>query len=441
MAATRQTDTVGETGALTRSQALWERARRTIPGGVNSPIRAQVAVGGTPRFFASGEGAYVRDADGRRYVDWGMSYGPLILGHAHPAVVEAVRDAALRGTTFGAPTRAEIELAEIVVERVPSVERVRMVSSGTEATMSALRLARAFTGRDVVVKFAGGYHGHADPFLTAAGSGALDGGVPDSAGVPAAVAALTRVVAYNDLGAVSEALADRRVAAVFVEPVAGNMGTVPPAPGFLEGLRALCDATGTLLVFDEVITGFRVARGGAQERFSIRPDLTTLGKIVGGGLPVGAFGGRADIMSQVAPDGAVYQAGTLSGNPLAMAAGLATLTQIDQGTYVTLEATSAAVAGALADAAQAEGVPLTVLRVGAMFTPFFRTGPVRDLRDVEASDRAAYGRFFHAMAGQGVLLPPSPFECMFASTAHDDEAIERTAGAARLAMREVARTN
>jgi glutamate-1-semialdehyde 2,1-aminomutase len=422
-----------------RSASLFERARARIPGGVNSPVRAQRAVGGRPRFLVSGRGAEVTDADGRTYIDWAMSYGPLILGHAHPAVTAAVAQALNRGTTFGAPTEGEVLLAETIAARVPSIERVRMVSSGTEATMSALRLARAYTRRDAVVKFAGGYHGHADPFLAEAGSGALTGGTPASAGVPAATAAETLVVPYNDLAAVARALASRPVAALFVEPVAGNMGTVPPAPGFLEGLRRLCDEYGTVLVFDEVITGFRVAAGGAQSRFGVRPDLTTLGKIVGGGLPVGAFGGRAEIMALVAPEGPVYQAGTLSGNPLAMAAGLATLRELAApAVYEGLEATSAALQAGLEEAAQAHGVALWVGRVGSMLTPFFTSKPVTNLEDAKAADGAAYARFYHAMAARGVLLPPSPFECMFVSTAHTAAAVERTLAAAREAMAVVA---
>lgn len=418
-----------------RSRALLERAQAILPGGVDSPVRAARAVGGQPRFLVSGHGCEVTDADGRTYVDWAMSYGPLILGHAHPHVVKAVERAAALGTTFGAPTEAEVVLAEAIRARVPSVERVRLVSSGTEATMSALRLARAFTGRDAVVKFAGGYHGHADPFLAEAGSGALTGGIPGSAGVPAATAAHTLVVPYNDLEAVGRALGSTPVAAVFVEPVAGNMGTVPPLPGFLAGLRSLTRAHGSLLVFDEVITGFRVARGGAQARFDVRPDLTTLGKIVGGGLPVGAFGGRAEIMALLAPDGPVYQAGTLSGNPLAMAAGLATLTELDRaGTYEGLEATAQALAEGLEKAAAANGVALCVSRVGSMLTPFFGRGPIVDLDDAKATDGAAYARFFNAMADEGVLLPPSPYECMFVSTAHDREAVARTVEAAARAM-------
>lgn len=425
-------DRITRKGAGARSVALMERAGRSIPGGVNSPVRAQIAVGGQPRFLVDGAGAWVTDADGGRYIDWAMSYGPLILGHAHPSVVRAVQAATARGTSFGAPTEAEVAMAEQVIGRIPSVERVRFVSSGTEATMSALRLARAFTGRDVLIKFAGGYHGHADPFLAEAGSGALSGGIPGSAGVPASTAALTLVVPYNDLDAVEKALEAHAVACVFVEPVAGNMGTVPPRPGFLEGLRDLCDRYGALLVFDEVITGFRVARGGAQERYGVRPDLTTLGKIVGGGLPVGAFGGRADILSLLAPLGAVYQAGTLSGNPLAMAAGLATLAVLDApDTYSGLEATAAALEAGLSKAAHDAGVPMHVARVGAMLTPFFHAGPLYDLDDVKASDTARYASFYQGMAHEGVLLPPSPFECMFVSTAHGADEVARTVTAAR----------
>ena len=423
------------TGIGPRSRALMARAREILPGGVDSPVRAARAVGGEPRFIVSGEGCRVTDADGRAYIDWAMSYGPLILGHAHARVVAAVERAARRGTSFGAPTEAEVALGETVRARMPSLERVRFVSSGTEATMSALRLARAFTGRGGVVKFAGGYHGHADPFLAEAGSGALSGGIPGSAGVPAETAAHTIVVAYNDLEAVARALAQTPVAAVFVEPVAGNMGVVAPLPGFLEGLRRVTREHGTLLVFDEVITGFRVARGGAQALYGVVPDLTTLGKIVGGGLPVGAFGGRHDIMALLAPDGPVYQAGTLSGNPLAMAAGLATLEELDApGVYDALETKAAALADGLRTAAARHGVELFVSRVGSMLTPFFRPGAVVNLDDAKAQDGTAFARFFHAMADEGVLLPPSPYECMFVSTAHDDAALARTLDAAARAM-------
>jgi glutamate-1-semialdehyde 2,1-aminomutase len=419
------------------SQTLWERAMGILPGGVNSPVRAQRAVGGVPRFLERGEGPYVWDVDGRRYVDWTMSYGPLVLGHAHPQVVEAVSQAATRGTTFGAPTRGEVELAEEVARRMPAVEKLRLVSSGTEATMSALRLARAFTGRPGVVKFAGAYHGHADPFLVEAGSGALASGVPSSAGVPAAFASLTFVLPYNDADAVSRLLKERGsdIAAVFVEPVAGNMGCVPPEPGFLETLREACDRTGALLVFDEVITGFRVAPGGAQERYGVRPDLVTLGKILGGGLPLAAFGGRKDVMELLAPLGPVYQAGTLSGNPLAVAAGLATLRVLEEpGAYAHLEEVGASLEEGLTRVARAAGVPMHVARVGGMLTAFFAPQAPRNLEEVRAADAAAYARFFHAMAREGILLPPSPYECMFVSLAHTPQQVEETVFAAQRAL-------
>jgi len=427
----------GAQGTGPASEALFAEARTRLQGGVNSPVRAYRAVGGTPRFLVRGEGAYVEDADGQRYIDWSMSYGPLILGHADPRVVAAVRETALAGTTFGAPTRLEVELARRIQERMPHVERLRMVSSGTEATMSALRLARAFTGRDGVIKFAGGYHGHADAFLAEAGSGALAHGIPGSAGVPASVAALTWVCRYNDVDSVAHTLqaAQDRIAAVFVEPVAGNMGCVAPEPGFLEGLRKLCDETGTLLVFDEVITGFRIAPGGARERFGVTPDLTTLGKIVGGGLPAAVFGGRADIMALLAPDGPVFQAGTLSGNPLAMAAGIAALDALGEpGVYARLEETAQALENGLQEVIRTSGRPVSVARVGPMLTIFFRSRPPRDLAEVREADTGAYARFFHAMAREGVLLPPSQFECLFVSTAHGATEVARTVAAAERAL-------
>jgi glutamate-1-semialdehyde 2,1-aminomutase len=411
-----------------RSAELFEEARRLIPGGVSSPVRAMRSVGREhPLFLARGEGGWVWDADGNRYVDWVQSWGPLIAGHAHPAVVDAVRDAAGRGTTFGAPTEIELELARAVVEAVPAVEQVRFVSSGTEAAMSALRLARAFTGRDRILKFAGGYHGHADALLAQAGSGLATLGIPSSPGVPDAVVADTLIAEYNDLEAV-RALADRHgdeLAAIIVEPVAGNMGVVPPAPGFLEGLRTLCNGTGALLIADEVITGFRVGYGGGQERFAFRPDLTCLGKIVGGGLPAAAFGGRSDVMGLLAPEGDVYQAGTLSGNPLAMAAGLATLRLLrEPGAYDRLEQTGAALEAALA----APGV--TVNRVGAMLTGFHHPGPVRSYADASAADTTRFAAFHSHMLDRGVLLAPSQFEAAMPSLAHTPEQLEMTATAA-----------
>jgi glutamate-1-semialdehyde 2,1-aminomutase len=411
-----------------RSAELAVRARSLLPGGVSSPVRAMRSVGRDhPLFLARGEGGWVWDADGNRYVDWVMSWGPLIAGHAHPDVVAAVTETAASGTTFGAATELELELAADLVAAVPTLERVRFVSSGTEAVMSALRLARAFTGRDVVLKFAGGYHGHVDSLLAQAGSGLATLGIPSSPGVPAAVAADTLIVAYNDLDAV-RAAAERhgdRLAAVLVEPVAGNMGVVPPLPGFLEGLRAVCNGCGALLVADEVITGFRVAYGGAQERLAVRPDLTCLGKIVGGGLPAAAFGGRADVMEMLAPEGDVYQAGTLSGNPLAMAAGLATLRLLRApDAYDRLERVSAGLAAALA------GPGVTVNRVGAMLTGFFHPGPVRDFAAAAASDTGRYAAFHAHMLDRGIYLAPSQFEAAMPSLAHTDEQIELTAAAA-----------
>ena len=422
------------------SESLFERAQRLIPGGVNSPVRAFRGVGGTPRFLRAGQGAHVTDVDGRTYVDFLGSWGPLILGHAPAEVVEAVAEAARSGTSFGAPTEAEVELAERITAAVPSMEMVRLVSSGTEAAMSAIRLARGFTGRDVIVKFDGCYHGHADSLLVKAGSGGATFGVPDSLGVPAALAALTVALPFNDLEAVAQLMAARgaEVAAVLVEPVAGNMGVVPPAQGFLAGLRELCTRHGALLVFDEVITGFRVARGGAQALYGIRPDLTCLGKVIGGGLPVGAYGGAAGVMSKVAPLGGVYQAGTLSGNPLAVAAGLATLRALERpGAYARLEAQGARLATGLSRAAEKAGVPLQVNRVGSMLTAFFTGQRVTDYASAKTADTARYARFFHAMLERGVYLAPSQFEAAFVSLAHSDADLEQAGTAAQEALASV----
>ncbi len=391
------------------------RAAELMPGGVSSPVRAFTAVGGVPRVIERAAGARIWDVDGREYVDWVGSWGPMILGHAHPSVVAAVQAAAANGTSYGAPSPGEVELAEAITDAMPSIERIRFVSSGTEAAMSALRLARAFTGRDRIVKMAGGYHGHADALLVEAGSGAR--GLPASAGVTAGAAGDTLVAPYNDLPAAAELLQRSDVGALIVEPVAANMGVVPPAPGYLEGLRALTRRSGTVLIFDEVITGFRVARGGAQERFGVTPDLTVLGKIIGGGLPVGAYGGRADVMSLVAPLGPVYQAGTLSGNPLTMAAGLATLRELDASVYGALEEYGAGLEAGLL----AAGVP-RVARVGSLLTGFVNDFP----------------RFFHAMLEAGIYLPPSQHEAWFISAAHGEPELMATLAAARAALQRAA---
>jgi len=421
------------------SRSLHERASRSIVGGVNSPARAFLSVGGDPLFVDAAAGCRIRDADGNDYIDYICSWGPLIAGHAHPEVVSAVREAAARGTSFGVSTEIEIRLAEKIRDMMPSIELIRMVNSGTEAAMSAVRLARGYTGRNKVLKFAGCYHGHGDGFLIRAGSGALTHGVPDSAGVTPAAAADTLVAEYNDIGQVEEIAARHGgdMAAVIVEPVVGNMGTVPPEKGFLEGLREITESKGIVLIFDEVITGFRLSRGGAQELYGVTPDLTVLGKIVGGGLPVGAYGGRGDIMRHLAPLGPVYQAGTLSGNPLAMAAGLATLNLLDDGnTYAELERKCAKLADGLAEAAEEAGVEITVNRAGSMFTVFFTSGPVTDFAGAAKSDREMFSRFFRAMLNRGVLLPPSQFEAAFVSTAHDEEVLSATISAAREAFRE-----
>ena len=412
-----------------RSQQLFERAQRFIPGGVNSPVRSFRAVEGTPPFIARGNGARVWDVDGNEYIDYLGSWGPLALGHAHPAIVDAVQRVAADGTSFGAPVEQEVQLAEMICQALPSVDMVRLVNSGTEACMSALRLARAFTGRSKIVKFAGNYHGHADGLLVQAGSGALTHGVPTSAGVPESYAAETLVAAYNDISSV-ESLFDawpEDIAAVIVEPVAGNMGVVPPANGFLESLRAITEAYDALLIFDEVITGFRVAYGGAQTLYGITPDITTMGKIIGGGLPVGAYGGRADIMQMVAPLGPMYQAGTLSGNPLAVAAGVATLTEMQRpGVYDQLEATAVRLTEGIAHSFATAEMPSTINRVASMFTGFFNAGPVSALAQVEQSDAAAYGRYMHALLERGVYIAPSQFEAGFVSVAHTDADIDRT---------------
>lgn len=416
------------------SRALFERARRLMPGGVSSPVRAFGAVGGSPVFMARGRGSRVYDVDGNEYVDMVGAWGPHLLGHSHPSVVSATREALEDGVAFGTPSPREVRLAELVLDRYSLCERVRFVNSGTEATMSALRLARAVTGRDAFVKLAGNYHGHADPFLVQAGSGALTTGVPSSAGVPEAVARDTLVAPYNDLPALERQLSSRRgeVAAVVLEPVAGNMGVVPPEPGYLEGVRALTREHGALLVVDEVMTGFRLARAGAVERFGLEPDLVTWGKVIGGGFPVGAYGGPAALMDRVSPAGDVYQAGTLSGNPVAMAAGAATLEAIDAevGFYDRLEEASAALERGLRAGADAAGIAVTVNRVGSMVTVFFTPGPVRDLDGAKRSDLGLFARWFHGLLERGVYWPPSQFEAAFVSAAHTREDIAAVVDAA-----------
>jgi glutamate-1-semialdehyde 2,1-aminomutase len=426
----------GKRSRYRASEKLFAAASRILPGGVDSPVRAFKAVGGTPLFIARARGARIEDADGHTYIDYVMSWGPLIHGHAPKALLKALVQAAARGTSFGAPTELETRLAQRVAMLMPSMERVRFVSSGTEAAMSAVRVARAATRRDRIVKFEGCYHGHADSFLVQAGSGALTLGVPTSPGVPAAAAADTLLARYNDLASV-EALLDRhprQVAAIFVEPIAGNMGVVPPRDGFLQGLRDLCDRHGTLLVFDEVISGFRAAAGGAQQLFRVKPDLTCLGKIIGGGLPVGAYGGRADVMELVAPAGPVYQAGTLSGNPLAMTAGLWSLAELSPKLYRHLSKLGAQLAAGLADAARDAHVPLQVNAFGSLLTPFFTSEPVRDFQSAIKADAAMYGKFFRQMLDRGVYPPPSQFEAWFLSAAHTEADVRTTVKAARAAL-------
>jgi glutamate-1-semialdehyde 2,1-aminomutase len=421
---------------LSRSKSLEEfaRARRVIPGGVNSPARAFGGVGGEPLFIERGEGPHLFDVDGNRFIDYVGSWGPHILGHRHPDVMAAIERALARGTSFGAPTALESELAELVVEAVPSIEKVRMVNSGTEATMSAIRLARGFTGRDAIVKFAGCYHGHVDSLLVQAGSGALTHGVPSSPGVPAGCTNDTIVLEYNDLEGVARTFEKQgpQIAAVILEPVVGNMGTVLPEPGFLEALREECTRHGALLIFDEVMTGFRVAYGGAQSHFGVTPDLTTLGKVIGGGMPVGAYGGRADVMETISPSGPVYQAGTLSGNPVAMASGIATLRVLKEtDPYAELERKTAALAAGLDEAATAAGLPHTLARAGSMFTLFFNPEKVTSMAVSGRNDTERFAKYFWGMLEAGVYLPCSQFEANFVSAAHGEEEIERTIAAAR----------
>jgi len=424
-----------------RSEQLFARAKAVIPGGVSSPARAFKAVGGSPLFVARAEGARFWDEDGRAFIDYVGSWGPMILGHAQPAVVEAVRAAASRGTSYGAPCAAEVELAERIVKLMPAVEKVRFVSSGTEATMSALRVARGFTGRRKILKFDGCYHGHADSLLVAAGSGVATLGIPGSPGVPEGTVADTLVAPFNDVPALEAAFREHGhdLAAVIVEPVCGNMGTVAPRAGYLETLREITSRSGTVLIFDEVMTGFRLALGGAQQLYGVRPDMTCLGKIMGGGLPAAAYGGRADIMATVAPDGPVYQAGTLSGNPLAMAAGAKVLEQLAQpGVYATLEASSARLEEGLKRAALDAGTTVSVNRVGSMITVFFCAGPVTDYTTAKQSDTKRFARFFHAMLARGVYLPPAQFEAAFVSLAHGEAEIDETVAAAAAAFRDAA---
>ena len=414
---------------LSKSEALFAEAQKYIPGGVNSPVRSFRAVGGTPPFIARGQGAKVWDVDGNEYLDYLGSWGPLVLGHSHPAVVDVLKKTAEGGTSFGAPVEQEVELAKLICNNLPSVDSVRLVSSGTEACMSAIRLARAFTGRDKIVKFAGCYHGHADGLLVKAGSGALTHGVPTSAGVPESYASETLVADYNDMESVEKFFLANpaAIAAIIIEPVAGNMGVVPPSQGFLEALRRITQDNGALLIFDEVITGFRVGLNGAQGLFGVNPDITTMGKIIGGGLPVGAYGGRKDIMEMVAPLGPMYQAGTLSGNPLAVGAGIATLEELQKpGTFERLDTLAQRLTDGITAAFQNAEIPSTVNRVGSMFTGFFNSGPVAGLANAEDSDTEMYGRYFHAMQEQGIYIAPSQFEAGFVSTAHTEADIDTT---------------
>ena len=421
------------------SEKLFASASRILPGGVNSPVRAFRAVGGTPIFISRGRGAQIEDEDGHTYIDYVMSWGPLIHGHAPKGLLKALGAAAARGTSFGAPTELETRLAQRVAMLMPSIERIRFVSSGTEATMSAVRVARAATGHDRIIKFEGCYHGHADQFLVHAGSGALTLGVPTSPGVPKAAAADTLIARYNDVSSVAALVTQHggAIAAIIVEPIAGNMGLVPPAEGFLKGLRALCDRDGIVLIFDEVISGFRASTGGAQQVFGIRPDLTTLGKIIGGGLPVGAYGGRAALMDRVSPAGPVYQAGTLSGNPLAMTAGLWTLENLSPPLYKHLSKLGGMLAAGLADAARAAGVPLQINAFGSLLTPFFTDQPVRDFRSAMTADTTRYGRFFQEMLARGIYIPPAQFEAWFISGAHTERDVTQTLKAAREALKQL----
>jgi glutamate-1-semialdehyde 2,1-aminomutase len=423
-----------------RSKKLFEEAKKHIPGGVNSPVRAFRSVGGEPLFIKMAKGSKIYDVDGKAYIDYVLSWGPMILGHAHPVITAALKKTIANGTSFGAPTELEITLAKMVEKAFPSIEMVRMVSSGTEATMSAIRVARGFTGRDKILKFDGCYHGHGDSLLVKAGSGVATFGLPDSPGVPADLAKLTLTVAYNDLDAVKEVVSreGERIACIIVEPVAGNMGCVPPEPGFLAGLRTVCNNYGIVLIFDEVMTGFRVDFGGAQQRYKIRPDLTCLGKVIGGGLPVGAYGGKRDIMERIAPIGPIYQAGTLSGNPLAMVAGIETLKLLmKSGVYKKLEKSTREIENGFTDAAKEAGIPSTINRVGSMFTAFFTDKKVKDFASAKTSDTALFGKFFLSMLKNGVNLAPSQFEAAFMSLAHSSVDINKTIEAARKSFKSI----
>ncbi len=430
--------------SISKSESLFDRAQKSIPGGVNSPVRAFRAVGGTPRFIASAEGCFVTDVDGNRYIDYVGSWGPMILGHAHPEVVEAVQQAATRGTSFGAPTELEIELAERICAMVPSVEKVRLVNSGTEATMSALRLARGVTRRPLVIKFDGCYHGHADSFLVKAGSGVATFGIPGTPGVPDSFAEQTISLPYNDLELVEKTFRDHadRIAAVICEPVSGNMGVIVPPREYLQGLIDLCEQHGALAIFDEVMTGFRLAAGGAQERFGLLPHLTCLGKIVGGGLPMGAFGGRADLMGQIAPEGPVYQAGTLSGNPIAVSAGITTLNLLATNPpYELLEERTRQLCEGIEAAARSAGIPVQIHRCGSMFTVFFNEREIHDFAGVQTSDTKRFGKFFNCLLENGVYLAPSQYEACFVSTAHTPEIVEETIEKVARALQVAAKTN
>jgi len=427
---------------LNTAESLFDRARQVIPGGVNSPVRAFGSVGGTPRFIASASGAYITDSDGQQYIDYVGSWGPMLLGHAHPDVIQAVQNAAVNGLSFGAPTELETQMAELICKSVPSIESVRMVSSGTEATMSAIRLARGFTGRDDIVKFEGCYHGHSDALLVKAGSGALTLGVPNSPGVPAAFAQHTLTLPFNDIDALEKLFSAKgdSIACIIVEPIAGNMNFVEPVPGFLEALRKVCDQYGTVLIFDEVMTGFRVALGGAQARYNVMPDITTLGKVIGGGMPVGAFGGRKDIMDHIAPVGSVYQAGTLSGNPIAMAAGITTLELLSEpGFHQKLDDTCATLMDGLQRAAQSHSIPLSASHAGGMFGLFFTEEPsISSFEKVMACNGGHFKAFFHHMLEANIYLAPSAFEAGFISAAHTQTELDQTIAAAEQAFAKMA---